>query len=76
VTKNEAGQYQCVVENTMGTISATAMMVVQTMPAISGLPNGPMTAQIGQRLRLECRAEGDPNPNVVWKRHRLGPNNF
>jgi Immunoglobulin I-set domain len=76
VSATEAGQYQCVVENAVGSISATASIIVQSLPVIKGLSDAPRTVQIGQSVRLECRAEGDPTPNVVWKRHRLGPANY
>ncbi|XP_059491072.1 basement membrane-specific heparan sulfate proteoglycan core protein isoform X8 [Neocloeon triangulifer] len=76
VSKNEAGQYQCILENSVGTVSAMVSVIVQSTPVIRGLPVGPITIQIGQPLRLECRADGDPIPKVVWKKHQLGPANF
>ncbi|CAB3365825.1 Hypothetical predicted protein [Cloeon dipterum] len=76
ISKNEAGRYQCVLENSVGTVSATVTLIVQTLPVIMGIPSGPMNVQLGQSLRLECRAEGDPTPMVVWKKHQLGPSNF
>ncbi|XP_065349469.1 basement membrane-specific heparan sulfate proteoglycan core protein isoform X2 [Cloeon dipterum] len=76
ISKNEAGRYQCVLENSVGTVSATVTLIVQTLPVIMGIPSGPMNVQLGQSLRLECRAEGDPIPMVVWKKHQLGPSNF
>jgi Immunoglobulin I-set domain len=76
VSASEAGQYQCVVENAVGSISASASIIVQSLPVIKGLSDAPRTVQVGQSIRLECRAEGDPTPNVVWKRHRLGPANY
>lgn len=76
VGASEAGQYQCVVENAVGSISASASIIVQTLPSIKGLSSEPRTVQVGQSVRFDCRAEGDPTPNVVWKRHRLGLTNF
>jgi hypothetical protein len=73
VTKAEEGQYLCVVENEAGSASAVATIEVHSLPTISGLPTSPMHVTLGQRVRLECRAEGHPTPTVTWKRHRLGP---
>ena len=70
---NEQGQYVCTAENDVGTITGVATLTIQSIPVVSVTPSGsPIKAKVGQRLRLECRAQGDPAPSVSWRRLRTG----
>lgn len=75
VTGNEQGQYICTAENDAGTITGVATLTVQSIPVVTISPsgaNGPIRVKEGQRVRLECRAQGDPAPSVSWRRLRTG----
>lgn len=75
VTGNEQGQYLCTAENDAGSITGTATLVIQSIPVVTISPspaNGPVRVKEGQRVRLECRAQGDPSPTVSWRRLRTG----
>ncbi|XP_046437149.1 basement membrane-specific heparan sulfate proteoglycan core protein-like isoform X37 [Daphnia pulex] len=75
VTGNEQGQYVCTAENDAGSITGVATLTIQSIPVVSISPNptsGPIRVKEGQRVRLECRAQGDPAPSVSWKRLRTG----
>ena len=75
VTGNEQGQYVCTAENDAGSITGVATLTIQSIPVVTISPNannGPIRVKEGQRLRLECRAQGDPAPSVSWRRLRTG----
>lgn len=76
VTGAEQGQYVCTAENEAGTIRGEATLTIQSVPIVTVNPTapggGPVRVKAGQRLRLECRAQGDPAPTVSWRRLRTG----
>ncbi|KAJ9584666.1 hypothetical protein L9F63_020991, partial [Diploptera punctata] len=72
VTQAEAGEYMCHAENDVGQTSAVATLIVHSMPRITISPAIDVQATIGQRLRLECRATGEPQPTVEWAKHNRG----
>lgn len=73
VSGSEAGQYVCTAQNEVGTTTGIAVLNIQSIPVVSITPQGsPIRVRLGQRLRLECGAKGDPTPTVSWKRLRTG----
>ncbi|KAK3867232.1 hypothetical protein Pcinc_027289 [Petrolisthes cinctipes] len=69
VQGDEEGSYICTAENDAGSVTAIAMLEVQSMPSIIIRPGpSPNMVREGERLRLECSAEGDPAPTVSWQR--------
>ncbi|XP_046397627.1 basement membrane-specific heparan sulfate proteoglycan core protein-like isoform X3 [Ischnura elegans] len=80
VTGPETGQYQCRAENEAGSTSAIAYLEMQTLPVITlkypGSHSDGGRAQYrvkpGQRVRMECTADGDPTPTVSWNRLQSG----
>lgn len=72
VTQAEAGQYICHAESEAGSTTAVATLVVQSMPRITISPSTDVQVVVGQRVKLECRATGDPEPTVEWSKHRSG----
>ena len=73
VTGDEKGQYVCTAENIAGTTSVTVTLDIQVPPRVSITPApSPHRVRVGERVRLECHAEGDPLPNVSWKKLRPG----
>lgn len=69
VQGDEEGSYMCTAENDAGSVTAIAILEVQSMPSITIRPGpSPYTVQAGERVRLECSAQGDPAPAVSWQR--------
>jgi hypothetical protein len=72
VTQSEAGQYICHAESKAGSTTAVATLVVNTMPKITVSPSTDVQVVVGQKVKLECRATGEPQPTVEWSKHRTG----
>ncbi|XP_060586623.1 basement membrane-specific heparan sulfate proteoglycan core protein-like isoform X4 [Ruditapes philippinarum] len=66
VSQAEQGGYICTAENEMGSTTATATLIVEGPPTITIQPSKTVYALIGQRVTLECTADGDPIPSVYW----------
>ncbi|XP_052760298.1 basement membrane-specific heparan sulfate proteoglycan core protein-like isoform X2 [Mya arenaria] len=64
--QEDQGGYICSAQNEMGVITATATLYVEGPPTINIQPSKIIYAIIGQRVRLECSADGDPIPSVYW----------
>ena len=65
-TQTEQGSYICTATNDMGTITATVTLIVQGPPTITLQPSQTVYALIGERVTLECTAQGEPTPQVYW----------
>jgi hypothetical protein len=72
VTRAEAGQYICHADSEAGSTTAVATLIVQSVPSISISPSTDVQVVVGQRVKLECQAAGDPEPTVEWAKHRSG----
>ncbi|CAL8147958.1 unnamed protein product [Orchesella dallaii] len=72
VTGEEEGEYICSAENLAGTVTAFATLEIQTPPKITISPSTPHRVGSGERVRLECRADGEPLPTVSWKKLQPG----
>ncbi|XP_065579048.1 basement membrane-specific heparan sulfate proteoglycan core protein-like isoform X5 [Artemia franciscana] len=72
VAGDESGTYICTAQNDAGFTTATAVLEIQKVPSVTITPSGSYRVTNGQRVRLECRAEGDPVPFVSWRRVRSG----
>jgi hypothetical protein len=72
VTQSEAGQYICHAESKAGSTTAVATLVVNSMPKITVSPSTDVQVVVGQKVKLECRATGEPQPTVEWAKHRTG----
>ncbi|XP_060073482.1 basement membrane-specific heparan sulfate proteoglycan core protein-like [Ylistrum balloti] len=69
VTGAEAGEYVCTATNDMGSVSATAVLIIQGPPRIIIQPDRTIYAVVGQRVTVECIGQGDPTPSVYWRYH-------
>lgn len=68
ITLDEAGEYECTAENIAGKVSASATVNVQQSPLVSIKPESTeLTLTEGDELKLECSAQGLPQPNVEWR---------
>lgn len=72
MTRAEQGQYICSAENEAGSTSAVGTLEVHTIPVVTIHPPGPVVVKPGQKIRLECRASGYPQPQVQWSKHQPG----
>ncbi|KAG8224764.1 hypothetical protein J437_LFUL005333 [Ladona fulva] len=80
VSGPESGQYLCRAENDAGSASAIATLEIQSLPQITLKYPGSESdggrrqyhVKPGQRVRMECSADGDPAPSVFWNRHHPG----
>ena len=51
-------------------MTSTATLEIQAVPTITMRPSAsPHRVRVGERIRLEYSAEGDPTPTVSW--HKL-----
>lgn len=67
-SKDEEGTYICTAENAMGQVTAQATLKMQGTPFVRILQQNPYTVRVGDQIRLDCIAEGDPRPVVTWER--------
>ncbi|XP_043532815.1 cell adhesion molecule-related/down-regulated by oncogenes isoform X1 [Chiloscyllium plagiosum] len=71
----DAGMYQCVVENKIGSTQSSARLIVQsdqgTKPVITSPPTNLRVTE-GEFVTLTCNATGQPTPIIRWfDRHGL-----
>lgn len=67
VSVEDSGEYECTASNIAGSVSATVSLSVQQTPIVTLSPNvTEMILTEGDELKLECSAQGIPQPTVVW----------
>ncbi|XP_045509969.1 basement membrane-specific heparan sulfate proteoglycan core protein isoform X5 [Colias croceus] len=64
---NDEGTYTCTATNEAGTASASAIVKVRSPPEITLTPSNYVPAIKGERVDIECRADGYPEPLVSIK---------
>ncbi|KAG8447614.1 hypothetical protein GDO86_014935 [Hymenochirus boettgeri] len=64
---SHAGQYRCIAQNHVSEVHKDFVLQVQVAPRIFGseIPSE-RSFQESQEVRLECRAEGIPAPDIFW----------
>ncbi|XP_075540321.1 terribly reduced optic lobes isoform X25 [Dermacentor variabilis] len=67
-SKDEEGTYVCSAENAMGKVTAQTTLKMQGTPFVRILQQNPYAVRVGDQIRLDCIAEGDPKPAVTWER--------
>ncbi|XP_055372009.1 metacaspase-2-like isoform X2 [Condylostylus longicornis] len=69
-----SGRYQCIVRNNFGTIySQKFKITVSSFPNFLKIPYN-VTINSGDTARLECKAIGEPKPEISWQKD--GGNDF
>lgn len=73
IRSHDAGKYVCVAENLAGRKeSHTAILSVFSRPSLVLSPQD-ITALSEDNIVLECKAYGDPEPTVTWRKKEGGP---
>ncbi|CAH2103371.1 unnamed protein product [Euphydryas editha] len=67
VDVNDEGEYTCTATNDAGSASASATIKVRSPPVITIIPNNNIEVNKGDRVNVECRADGYPEPEVSIK---------
>lgn len=63
----DAGDYECVAENSVGRVTGTTNLRVHAMPVVELVPNERrLRVTVGDEVRVTCLASGFPNPTVKW----------
>jgi uncharacterized delta-60 repeat protein len=66
-TDADAGQYQLVIRNTLGTVTSTVLPLNFSAPTITVQPNS-ITTAVGQSTTLSVSATGYPSPVYQWRK--------
>ncbi|KAM9098986.1 leucine-rich repeats and immunoglobulin-like domains protein 1 [Sarcophilus harrisii] len=68
VSFRHEGRYQCVITNHFGsTYSHKARLTVNVLPSFTKMPHD-IAIRTGTTARLECAANGHPNPQIAWQK--------
>ncbi|XP_057676324.1 protein turtle homolog B-like isoform X1 [Corythoichthys intestinalis] len=70
VTEDSLGTYTCMPYNALGSMgwSPPAPLVLKDPPKFSVVPGGQYRQEAGRELVIPCEAEGDPFPNITWRK--------
>jgi len=66
VAKKDRGTYICKAENILGSVTATAQLIVFSRLLFKVRPPQEVTHVIGSTVRLLCVAESDLSPTIMW----------
>ncbi|KAJ8334092.1 hypothetical protein SKAU_G00397310 [Synaphobranchus kaupii] len=70
ITQEDGGSYTCIARNKAGVVQQELFLKVFVQPSITALLN--VTAVEGSGAMISCTAEGDPLPDMTWRRARDG----
>lgn len=65
ISESDNGEYQCIGENTQGTIAHTYTVTVEAAPYWVKEPLSQLYAP-GETVKLDCQADGIPTPTITW----------
>ncbi|XP_039285448.1 roundabout homolog 2 [Nilaparvata lugens] len=67
VVLSDQGVYICTAENSVGSITRSAVLTVHSPPVLTATP-GDVKVSVGELAVLECGAAGNPPPFLFWSR--------
>jgi len=72
---SDSGQYVCALNTKHSVLSVVHTLNIEVPPTIHNLHprNGTITVRSGSRVRLECKASGQPHPSIYWTRMHNQP---
>uniref|UniRef100_A0A9L0TF86 Lactoperoxidase n=2 Tax=Equus TaxID=9789 RepID=A0A9L0TF86_HORSE len=65
VAQEDSGEYACTASNSIGSIHATAFIIVQALPQFTVTPQDRAVIE-GQTVDFQCEAKGYPQPVIAW----------
>ncbi|XP_061684943.1 neural cell adhesion molecule L1.2 [Syngnathoides biaculeatus] len=65
ISESDAGEYQCLAENSQGKTTHTYTVAVEAAPYWTKEPVSMLYAP-GENVRLDCQADGIPSPSIIW----------
>ncbi|XP_035697887.1 protein amalgam-like [Branchiostoma floridae] len=68
VTRGDAGRYKCVADHVVRSASDALKMDVRYPASIISISDS-LTGRAGDRITMQCVAEGNPLPNITWSRN-------
>ena len=68
VRKDDSDLYYCAATNLLGRVEKKTFLVVVSPPRFVVKPPAKVVAWVGDSLKLNCSATGDPQPVITWKK--------
>ena len=68
VRKDDSDVYFCAASNLLGSVEKKTLLVVVSPPRFTVKPPAKVFPRVGSTLMLQCRATGDPQPVISWKK--------
>ena len=68
VLKGDTDTYFCSASNLLGSVEKKTLLVVVSLPQFTVKPPAKVLTRLGGTLKLNCRATGDPQPVISWKK--------
>ncbi|KAM4737433.1 neural cell adhesion molecule L1.2 isoform 2-T2 [Anableps anableps] len=68
ISESDSGEYQCIAKNTQGNAKHTYHLKVEAAPYWKQIPESLIYGP-GEKVRLDCAAEGTPSPTISWTRN-------
>ncbi|UJR23285.1 hypothetical protein I4U23_026301 [Adineta vaga] len=63
----DAGTYELIAENPLGSIECSARLTVNSPPVIVKSTPSPISVAAGQVLYISCEVTGYPRPSMIWE---------
>ena len=68
IRKNDSDFYFCSASNLLGRVEKKTLLVVVSPPRFTVKPPAKVFPGVGSTLTLDCKATGDPQPVISWKK--------
>ena len=68
VRKDDSDLYFCSASNLLGSVEKKTLLVVVSPPRFTVKPPAKVFPGVGSTLTLDCKATGDPQPVISWKK--------